>query len=153
MRSIFSVVLFAVVFGALAVVVAGKGEAAPIAISLSSKGNDIAFDQAAIQVPFGQKVTLKFINKAAKDSEILHNVAILKPGTFDKVIKELQATGYDIEKMRSNKSVLAMTKALAPGAEESLEFSPAEPGFYPYVCLLAGHADMLGMKGVLNVKK
>lgn len=125
----------------------------PIDVRLSTKGNDIAFDQTAIQVPFGKKVQLKFINEAAKGSEILHNVAVLKPGTTDKVLKELQSNGYDIEKMRTNKSVLAMTKAIEPGAEAELEFMPDKPGFYPYICLMAGHADMLGMKGTLNVKK
>ena len=130
-----------------------KSGAAQLQVRLSTKGNDIAFDQAAIQVPFGKKVQLKFSNEAAKGSEILHNVAILKPGTTDEVLKELQANGYDIAKMRTNKSVIVMTKALEPGAEETLEFLPSEPGFYPYICLMAGHADMLGMKGLLNVKK
>ena len=78
---------------------------------------------------------------------------MLKPGTFDEVVKELQTNGYDLEKIRANKSILAMTKSIAPGGEEVLEFTPDAPGFYPYLCLMAGHADMLGMKGMLNVKK
>jgi len=122
-------------------------------IRLSTKGNDIAFDQAALQVPFAKTISLRFINEAAKDSEILHNVAILKPGTYDEVMKELQKNGYDIEKMRSNKNIIAMTKALEPGKEETITFSPGAPGFYPYVCLMAGHGDMLGMKGVLSIQK
>ena len=68
-------------------------------------------------------------------------------------MKELQGSGYDIEKLRKNKNVLAMTKALEPGKQETISFSPAEPGFYPYVCLMAGHGDMLGMKGTLSIQK
>jgi len=153
MRGFISAVAIAGMLVVQPAIAAGKGETWPIAVRLSTKGNDIAFDQAAIQVPFGQKVQMKFINQADKGSEILHNVAILKPGSLDAFVKELQANGYDIAKMRTHKSVLAMTKALEPGSEETLEFSPAEPGFYPYICLMAGHADMLGMKGILNVKK
>ncbi len=122
-------------------------------IRLSTKGNDIAFDQSALQVPFAKKVSIRFINEAAKASEILHNVAILKPGTYDAVMKDLQASGYDIDKMRANKNVIAMTKALEPGKEETITFSPEGPGFYPYVCLMAGHGDMLGMKGTLSIQK
>lgn len=122
-------------------------------IKLSTKGNDIAFDQAALQVPFAAKVKVRFANEAAKDSQIQHNVAILKPGTYDEVIKELQKSGYDIEKMRANKNILGMTKALDPGSEETVEFAPVGPGFYPYVCLMPGHGDMLGMKGILSVQK
>jgi uncharacterized cupredoxin-like copper-binding protein len=122
-----------------------------IDMKLSTKGNDIAFDQTALQVPLGKKINLRFINQADKDSEILHNVAILKPGRFDTVMKVLQKSGYDIEKIRKHPDVLAMTKALKPGTEEILEFSPTKAGFYPYVCLMPGHSDMLGMKGILNV--
>lgn len=132
---------------------AEKAKATHLNVKLSTKGNDIAFDQTAIQVPFGQNVQLTFTNEAAKGSEILHNVAILKPGTLDTVIKEIQAVNYDLEKIHGNKNILTMTKSLEPGSAQTLEFTPSEPGFYPYICVMPGHADMLGMKGVLNVKK
>ncbi len=124
-----------------------------VSISLSSKGNDIAFDQAAIQVPFGATVSIKFRNQAAPDSAIQHNIAILKPGTQDQFIKDLQASGYDIEKIRKHPSILAMTRALDPGEEESLIFNASNEGFYPYLCMMAGHGDMLSMRGVIHVAK
>lgn len=153
MKQFILAVLATALLGTSAIQANEKAEISQLQVRLSTKGNDIAFDQTAIQVPFGKKVQLKFSNEAAKGSEILHNVAILKPGTIDEVLKELQANGYDIAKMRTNKSVIVMTKALEPGAQETLEFLPAEPGLYPYICLMAGHADMLGMKGLLSVKK
>ena len=128
-------------------------EPATIEIKLSTHGNNIAFDKNAIEVPLGKKVSVRFVNQASKESEILHNVAILKPGTFDEVIKELQKNGYDIEKMRKHPSIITMSKALAPAQEETLTFTPKEPGEYPYICLMAGHADMLGMKGIFKVSK
>lgn len=151
MRALLNIVGATVLFFGSTVSVVAKE--AVIDVKLSTKGNDIAFDQTAIQVPFGKNIKINFVNEATKDSEILHNVAILKPGTADEVIAELQKNGYDLDKIRKNKSVLGMTKAIAPGASEALEFTPPSPGFYPFLCLMAGHADMLGMKGVLNVKK
>lgn len=122
-------------------------------VKLGTQGNDIAFDKTVVESPFGKAVKILFINTASKESEILHNIAILKPGTFDEVIKELQKNGYDIEKMRKHPSVISMTKALAPMEQEILTFTPEKEGEYPYVCLMAGHADMLGMKGLLKVIK
>ena len=49
------------------VAVAG-GAPAQINVRLSTKGNDIAFDQTAIQVAFGKKVQMRFPNEAAKGS-------------------------------------------------------------------------------------
>lgn len=106
----------------------------------------------AVEVPFANSIKIRFVNKAEMNSEIAHNIAILKEGSTDQVIKDLQAAGYDLGKMKSNPNVLAMTKALDPGGEDVLEFLPPKAGFYPYMCLMAGHGDMLAMKGVLHVK-
>lgn len=122
-------------------------------IHLSTKGDDIAFDKSAISAPAGKDLALTFANDAKMDSEILHNVAVLKPGKADEVIKILQGNGYEIEKLRGSPLVIAMTKQLAPGTAEILKVPALEPGEYPFLCLMAGHADMLGMKGVLSIAK
>ncbi|MBC7660627.1 MAG: hypothetical protein H7249_13100 [Chitinophagaceae bacterium] len=124
-----------------------------VTVSLSTKGNDIAFDQTSIQIPFAENITLTFVNQALKGSEILHNVAVLKPGSVDTFLKALQLSGYDLDKIKNDPSILVMTEALAPGASQSVQFHPSEPGFYPFVCVMPGHADMLGMKGTLNITK
>lgn len=122
-------------------------------IHLSTKGDDIAFDRNAIVAPAHKSFSLTFANDAKKGSEILHNVAVLKPGKTDEVIKILQGNGYEIEKLRGNPLIIAMTKPLPPGAKEDLAVPALDPGEYPYICLMAGHADMLGMKGMLSVGK
>lgn len=153
LRSIFYSVVFLTASYAFAdVKKATKAvEGKLINVILSTNGNDIAFDQTALQVPMAETVSMRFSNEAAKGSEILHNVAILKPGSLDVFLVDLQKSGYDIEKVKNHPSVLAMTAALLPGSNEVLNFQPPGPGFYPYVCVMAGHADMLGMKGVLNI--
>ena len=137
-------------FGAIA-----EEKAAEIKVSLSTKGNDVAFDTESLQVPFGRTVKLLFQNEADKDSAILHNIAILKPGSTDKVLKAFEDGGYEVDKIKDHKSVLAITPTLDPGEKSQLTLDKkvlSKPGFYPYVCLMPGHADMLGMKGILHVK-
>lgn len=144
---------------ALQLMANNKSKKAPSAkelkIELSSKGNDIAFDIKSFQVTHGKSFILKFQNSAHKDSEIIHNIAILKPGSTEKVLQYFEKTDYDIEKVSKHDSVIAITPPLEPGQTGSLELKKEmipKPGFYPYICLIPGHADMLGMKGIMHVK-
>lgn len=122
-----------------------------LTIRLTTQGNQIAFDQTEIKVQAGRRIRIRFINEAKPGSEILHDLAILKPGSLDGVILDLQKSLYDVSKMSLNSSILALTRTLAPGDEEVLEFQPTAAGVYPYICLMAGHSDMLGMKGQIVV--
>ena len=131
-------------------------KAQKLKVNLSSKGNDIAFDVKSIQVPFGEDVTIQFTNAANKDSEIAHNIAVLKPGSTHEVLKFFEESSYNYEKTSKHQSVLAITPNLQPGQSSELLLSKkvlTEPGYYPYICLVPGHADILGMKGLLFVKK
>lgn len=124
-----------------------------VVIELSTKGNDIAFDQSAVQVKFQKSVSLKFVNKAAADSHIGHNVAILKPDATEAVIQELRKNNYDLAAIKNHPGILALSKTLNPGEADVVTFAPDKPGFYPYLCLMPGHSDILGMKGILNVSQ
>ncbi|HYX31979.1 MAG TPA: cupredoxin domain-containing protein [Oligoflexus sp.] len=122
-----------------------------VLITLRTDGNEIAFDRTSIQVPAGRRIQLRFVNGARPGSEILHNVAILKSGTLDEVLRALQKNSYNLDAMSQHPAVLAMTRSLAPAEEQTLEFNPLKPGVYPFICFMAGHGDMLGMKGQLIV--
>ena len=123
-----------------------------ISVNLSTKGNNIEFDQKAIEFPFGNIVELKFKNLAHKDSQIDHNVIVIKPGSLNQFIKELQLHSYDIQKLKSNPKVVAISEKIAPGESTSIVFEPSQKGFYHYLCTMPGHGDMLGMKGLMHVK-
>lgn len=159
-RILFSVPKVGVVCMMLAIV-SGQGfgkdknkkEEISLSVSLSTKGNNIEFDQKSLQVPFGSKVTLKFRNMAATHSQIDHNVVILKPGTEDSFIADLQRDSYDMEKVRKSPHVIVVSRLLHPEEETKISFTPEKPGFYPYLCVMPGHGDILGMKGVLYVKE
>jgi azurin len=124
-----------------------------VVIELSTKGNDIAFDQAAVQIKFKKTIGLKFVNKAAADSHIGHNIAILKPDATDAVIQDLRKNNYDLAAIKNHPGILIISKTLNPGESDVVTFSPDKPGFYPYLCLMPGHSDILGMKGILHVSE
>jgi len=124
-----------------------------VVIELSTKGNDIAFDQSAVQIQFKKSIGLKFVNKAAADSHIGHNIAILKPDATDGVIQELRKNNYDLAAIKNHPGILVISKTLNPGESDIITFSPEKPGFYPYLCLMPGDSDILGMKGILHVSE
>lgn len=129
------------------------GEKADAELKLSTKGDDIAFNKNMVQLKYRKTIRIKFTNEATKDSEILHDIAILKPGTRKKFMDEYVKTDYDRTKILKHPDILAFSNELKPGDSDIIEFKPKEPGAYPFVCLMAGHADMLGMHGILHIVK
>ena len=123
-----------------------------VQVDLSTKGNNIEFDQKAIEVPFGKTVFLVFKNQANPDSQIDHNIIILKPGSEDRFIKDMQKVSYNLEKLKLDKDIVAFSKRISPGEETTVSFTPEKPGFYPYMCTMPGHGDILGMRGIMHVK-
>jgi uncharacterized cupredoxin-like copper-binding protein len=123
-----------------------------IHVKLASTGSDIAFDRQKIDVPMGKKIRLRYKNDAPIGSEIDHNVAIVKPGRVEALMETLQEHGYDLKVVAGSPDILAMTKTIKPGQEGTLDFSPPGPGEYVFICLMPGHGDMMGMRGVLKVK-
>jgi uncharacterized cupredoxin-like copper-binding protein len=132
-------------------VLSQTGKVDSVAVTLSTQGNEIAFKPTTLQVKAGRRIRLQFVNAAKPGSDIHHDVAVLQPGTLDEVLTSLQKQGYQLDKMSQNPAVIAISKSLAPGEEHVLELEPLKPGSYPFVCLMAGHGDMLGMKGTLIV--
>lgn len=120
-------------------------------INLVTKGTEMSFDQTELNVQFGKKIKLTYKNHSDAKSEISHNVAIVKLGFEQKLIENLKANDYDIEKINPE-FLVAKTKVLEPGEEDTIIFKPDKPGAYTYICLMPGHGTMLGMKGILNVK-
>ncbi|HYX36774.1 MAG TPA: hypothetical protein VE954_27010 [Oligoflexus sp.] len=123
-----------------------------IEIRLSTQGNDIAFDKKYIEEAYAPEIKIKFFNKALPGSQILHNIAILKPGEVEAVIHDMQKLGYDLEKLKQHKSILVMTQALDPEVAEVVTLRAPGKGYYPYICLMAGHGDILEMRGILHLK-
>ena len=120
--------------------------AAPAVLTISTKGEEMAFDKSELAVKAGQKVKLTFKNL----SSMQHNWVLTNPGTVDDVVNASIAAGNDKGWLAEGPNVLKHTKLVDPKKEETIEFTaPTKPGEYPFVCTFPGHASM--MKGVLKV--
>ena len=124
-----------------------------IHVKLSTTGQEVMFDQQRLDLPFAKTIRLKYMNDAPLDSQISHNVAIIRPERVAAVMAILQDHDYDLESVRGSADILALSRVLNPGQEDTVEFSPPEPGEYVYICLMPGHGDMLGMRGILALKR
>jgi hypothetical protein len=124
-----------------------------IHVKLSTTGQDVMFDQQRLDLPFAKTIRLRYKNDAPLDSQISHNVAIIRPERVAAVLAVLQEHDYDLASVRGSADILALSRVLNPGQEDVVEFSPPAPGEYVYICLMPGHGDMLGMRGILALKR
>jgi azurin len=124
-----------------------------IHVKLSTTGQEVMFDQQRLDLPFAKTIRLKYKNDAPLDSQISHNVAIIRPERVAAVMAILQDHDYDLASVRGSADILALTRVLDPGQEDTIDFSPPAPGEYVYICLMPGHGDMLGMRGILALKR
>lgn len=84
-------------------------------------GNEFAFQPSTLTLKKGEAVKITFKNTG----KYPHNLAI---------------SGYNVA-----------TKTVAPGEEDSIQFTPDKTGTFPYSCTVDSHADK-GMKGTLTVQ-
>lgn len=132
---------------------AGGGGPATVVI----EGDDrMQFDVRSFTVQSGQTVqlTLKHVGQMSAE-QMGHNVVILNadedPQAFgDQVQRQGGSMDNDYlpEEMRDR--VVAYTRMIGGGDEDSIEFVAPEPGEYPYICSFPGHYGM--MRGVMIVR-
>ncbi|MBI1374577.1 MAG: hypothetical protein GC159_17810 [Phycisphaera sp.] len=109
------------------------------------------YDKAEFTVAPGARVKLTLTNTDVMQ----HNLLICKPGegvTMEvaKLAWALGADGMARHFIPDSPLVLHATKLLDPNASESIYFvAPKDPGGYPYVCTMPGHA--FTMNGVMHV--
>ena len=145
--------ILAILFATFSLSAKEKSSASEIVklkINLSTKGSDISFDQTAIEAPLGKEIQLTYANQADANSELSHNVAIIKLGSEQKLLDSLKKNGDDLDKIDQS-LLLAKTKVLNPGETDTISFRPTAPGSYTYICLMPNHGTMLGMKGTLKI--
>lgn len=109
----------------------------------------IKFDVKAINVPQGKKLKLLFNNPDVMQ----HNLVVVKPGTADQVANDaiaLGGEGFAKQFVPESENILAASKLLGEGQQETLELTFDEPGKYPFVCTFPGHAGL--MRGHIIVK-
>ncbi|MCP2026092.1 azurin [Flavobacterium sp. HSC-32F16] len=136
-----------------------EGESAPIAAPteenvLVIEGNDqMQFNTNELKAVAGKpiKLTLKHVGKIPKEA-MGHNLVILQEGTdeaaFALKANDAKATDYIPESEKA--SIIAHTKLLGGGEEDTIEFTIDKKGTYKFICSFPGHVAM--MKGVLIVE-
>lgn len=119
-------------------------------------GNDaMKFDVTEMRAKPGEAlaVTLKNIGTMPKMS-MGHNWVLLDAGVDLNAFAAETGTAAktDFLPPSYNDRILAATKLLGPGEEDTVRFyAPSKPGRYFYVCSFPGHYQV-GMKGVLIVE-
>lgn len=149
---IFGIVVVSSLF--FAIYAGGKSPAPEtIVVALSSQGDNIAFDKTTLKIKVNQRIKINFTNLAAPDTEILHDVAILQPGTEASFLQKLSDAGYDVKKLHKDPDLIGVTQILPPGKSGGIVFQATKPGNYPFICTMPGHAEFMGMKGNILVSK
>lgn len=110
-------------------------------------GNDqMHYDQTLFKVNAGKTITLTFKNIGTQAS-MTHDVTVLQPGTNVDTLGIHVALAKSIDNLSaSDKSqIIAHTKMLGPGQEDSITFTLPNPGVYEFMCTYPGHyASMHG---------
>ncbi len=118
------------------------------------EGNDqMQFSVNELKAVSGKpiKLTLKHVGKIPKEA-MGHNLVILQEGTdtaaFALKANDAKATDYIPESEKA--TIIAHTKLLGGGEEDTIEFTIDKKGSYPFICSFPGHVAM--MKGILIVE-
>ncbi len=119
-------------------------------------GNDqMQFSPTEFTVEAGSEVTLIFRNVGRMPKESMgHNLAILEQGANVSAFARAAQGHADNEYIAPDleDQVIAATKVLGPGEEETLTFTaPSEAGDFPFVCSFPGHTSA-GMVGTMQVE-
>ena len=120
--------------------------------SVSVEGLDgLRFSIAGFGVKAGARVRVDFANQ----SDMRHNLVIVRPGGSARVVDAALKLGLDGMQMNfvpQMGEVLYHTGLLEPRKSESIVFeAPMTPGDCPFVCSFLGHAAT--MQGVMRVRR
>ncbi|WP_374172272.1 azurin [Flavobacterium tructae] len=118
------------------------------------EGNDqMQFNKNELKAVAGKpiKLTLKHVGKIPKEA-MGHNLVILQEGTDEAAfaLKANEAKATDYIPASEKTSIIAHTKLLGGGEEDTIEFTIDKKGTYKFICSFPGHVAM--MKGVLIVE-
>lgn len=118
------------------------------------EGNDqMQFNVKELRATAGKPITLtlKHVGKIPKEA-MGHNLVILQEGTDEAAFAAKAITAKDTDYIPASEkaSIIAHTKLLGGGEEDTIEFTVDKKGTYNFLCTFPGHVAM--MKGVLIVE-
>ncbi len=116
------------------------------------EGNDaMQYNKKKIVVKAGQtvKLTLKHVGKMPK-SAMGHNFVILKKGTDLAKFASEAMKAKDKDYIPGEDKIIAHTKLLGGGEEDTITFKAPEKGEYDFLCSFPGHYAMMKGKFVVE---
>ncbi|GAB3273570.1 azurin [Larkinella harenae] len=121
---------------------------------LTLNGTDaMQFDKKEFKVKAGQKIklTLKHTGKYAKQA-MGHNFVLLKPGTDIADFSSKANLARDNEYIPKSEAanIVAHTKLLGGGESDTIEFTVARKGTYPFICSFPGHYGLMQGKFIVE---
>lgn len=103
----------------------------------------LRFDKVRFVVKPGATVKLTLNNP----DQMIHNWVLTEPGARLEIVNAAMLLGGDAPAkhyLPDSRKILAATKALNPGASETLTFTaPTKEDVYPYVCTFIGHGFIM----------
>ncbi|MCC9073802.1 azurin [Flavobacterium sp. F-65] len=131
-----------------------EGQAEAVSNVLVIEGNDqMQFNTKELRAVAGKPITLtlKHVGKIPKEA-MGHNLVILQEGTDEAAFaaKAIAAKDTDYIPASEKASIVAHTKLIGGGEEDTIEFTVDKKGTYNFLCTFPGHVAM--MKGVLIVE-
>ncbi|KQX15748.1 azurin [Flavobacterium sp. Root420] len=131
-----------------------EGQKPVVSNVLVIEGNDqMQFSTNELRAEAGKPITLtlKHVGKIPKEA-MGHNLVILQEGTDEAAFaaKAINAKDTDYIPASEKASIIAHTKLLGGGEEDTIEFTINKKGTYNFLCTFPGHVAM--MKGVLIVE-
>lgn len=133
----------------------GEGQAATAASNvLVIEGNDqMQFNIKELRATAGQLITLTLKHAGKTPKEAMgHNLVILQEGTDEAAFaaKAMNTKETDYIPASEKASIIAHTKLLGGGEEDTIKFTITKKGTYNFLCSFPGHFAM--MKGILIVE-
>lgn len=132
-------------------------QAAPdeaISNTIMITGNDqMKYSMTAFTVKAGEPITLTIKNVGKLPAETMsHDIVVLKPGSDYKAFGAAATQAKELDKMTAAEQgeMIAHSKMLGPGEEQTITFTLPAPGEYPFLCTFPGH--YINMHGTFTAK-
>lgn len=128
-------------------------------VEVTIEGNDtMQYDKKEFTAKAGDTVKLTFKNVGKLPKAAMgHNVVILTKGTdmtaFATKAMGAAANDYIPQDKETKAKILANTKLLGPGEEETITFTAPDAGEYDYICTFPGHFAVMKGKMKIEAKK
>lgn len=133
---------------------AAPGENAGASNTINLTGNDqMKFNETSFTVKAGEPITLTLKNIGELPAQAMsHDVVVLTPGSDVNAFGQAITQARELDKLSAEDQgkIIAHTKMLGPGEEDTITFTLNDPGTYDFLCTFPGHYGT--MRGTITAE-